>query len=94
MLEPSASCLAPNYYHIVHSPEGVTSSAPQLKYLTDIVLELKAYLAKLMAKVKEIKNQLAVTHLSLINEFRHSGKSYLSLNTPFQHKYRFPKSKN
>ena len=51
MLEASASCPAPNYSHIVHSPEGVTSSTPQLKHLTDIVSELKAYLAKLMAKV-------------------------------------------
>ena len=40
MLKLSASCPASNYPHIVHSPEGVTSLAPQLNYLTDIVLEL------------------------------------------------------
>ena len=85
MLEPSASCPASNYSHIVHSPEGVTSLAPQLNYLTDIILELKADLAKIKAEVKEIKNQLAVTHLSLIKKIKHSGKSNLSLSTQFQH---------
>jgi len=39
--------------------------------------------------VKEIKKQLAVTHLSLVNEIRYSGKSDLSINSPFQHKYPF-----
>jgi len=63
MLESSASCLAPNNSHIVHSPERVTSLTPQLNYLTDIILELKAELAKIMVEVKEIKNQLAVAHL-------------------------------
>ena len=83
MLELSASCPAPNYFHIVHSFEGATSLAPQLSYLTDIVLELKAELAKIKAEVKETKNQLAVTHLSLTNEIRHSEKSDLSLSTSF-----------
>jgi len=61
-----------------------------------MVLELKAELAKIKVKVKEVKNQLAITHLSLINETRHSEKSNLSLRTPFQHKYPFqnPKRKN
>jgi len=58
----------------VHSPEGVTSLALQLNYLTNLVLELKAELAKIKDEAKEIKSQLAVTHLSLINEIRHSGK--------------------
>ena len=40
MLESSASCLAPNYSHIMHSPKGVISLAPQLNYFIDIVLEL------------------------------------------------------
>jgi len=72
------------YSHIVHFHEGVTSLAPQLNYLTDIVLELKANLVKIKVEVKEIKNQLAVIHLSLINEIRHSRKSDLSLSTyPF-----------
>ena len=47
----------------MHSPERVTSLTPQLNYLTDIILELKAELAKIMVEVKEIKNQLAVAHL-------------------------------
>jgi len=89
MLESFVSCLVPNYSHIVHPREGVISLAPQLNYLTDIILELKVELVKIKAEVKEIKNQLAVTHLSLINEIRHSEKSDLSLNTPFQHKYPF-----
>jgi len=57
---------------------------------------LKAELAKTKAEVKEIRKQLVVTYLSLINEIKHSGKSSLSLNTPFQHKYHFqnPKIKN
>jgi len=64
MLEPSASCPTPNYSQIVHSPEGVTSLAPQLNYRTDIVLEVKADLVKIKIEVKEIKNKLVVTHLS------------------------------
>ena len=46
--------------------------------------------------MKEIKKQLAVTHLSLVNEIRYSGKSDLGINSPFQHKYPFqnPKTKN
>jgi len=80
----------------VHSPKGVISFAPQLNYLTKIVLELKAKLVKIKVETKEIKNQLAVTHLSLINKVRHRGKSDLSLSTLFQHKYHFqnPKIKN
>ena len=96
MLESFASCPTPNYSHIMHSPEGVISLAPQLNYLTDIVLELKAELAKIKVEVKEIKNQLTIIHISLINRIGHSGKSNLSLSTPFQHKYLFqnPKTKN
>jgi len=41
MLEVLANCPAYNYSHIVHSPEGITSLARQLNYLTDLVLELK-----------------------------------------------------
>ena len=66
---------------------------PQLNYLSNLVLELKAELAKIKAEVKEIMNQLAATHFSLINEIRYSEKSYLSLSTPFQHKYPFQNSK-
>ena len=50
MLESSTSCLAPNYSHIVHLPEGVTSLTPQLNYITDIVIELKKNLLKLRPK--------------------------------------------
>ena len=46
--------------------------------------------------MKEIKKQLAVTHLSLVNKIRHSAKSDLGISSPFQHKYPFqnPKTKN
>jgi len=96
MLQSSSSCPNPGYSHIVHSPEGFTNLAPQLNYITDIILELKEELANIRAEVKEIKKQLAVTHLSLVNEIRHSGKSDLSISSPFQHKYPFqnPKTKN
>jgi len=96
MLESSSSCLNPGYSHIVHSPERITSLAHQLNYITDIVLELKTELAKIKTKVKEIKKQLVVTHLSLTIEIRYSEKSDSSLSTPFQHKYHFqnPKIKN
>ena len=57
---------------------------------------LKEELAKIKAEVKEIKKQLAVTHLSLVNEIRHSSKSDLGIYSPFQHKYpsQNPKTKN
>jgi len=89
MLESFTSCPTPNYSHIVHSPKGVISLTPQWHYLTDLVLELKVELAKIKAEVKEIKNQLVVTHISLINEIRHSGKTDLSICSSFQHKYHF-----
>ena len=76
MLESSPAYTGPNYSHIVHSPEDNISVAPQLNYITDIVLELKAELAKIKTKLKDLKNQLAVGHISLINEIRHSEKSY------------------
>ena len=41
MLESSFFCLAPNYSHIEHMPKGSISMEPQLKYFTDMVLELK-----------------------------------------------------
>ena len=59
MLEVPANCPAPNRSHIVHSPEGVTSLAPQLNYLSDLVLELKVELAKIKAEVKEIKKSVS-----------------------------------
>ena len=39
--------------------------------------------------MKEIKKQLAVTHLPLVSEIRHTGKSDLSISSPFQHEYPF-----
>ena len=93
MLELSSSCPAPNYSRIVHTPEGSTSSPPQLNFIIDIVLELKEELVKVKAEVKEIKMQISVTHISLINEIRHSDKSDLSISAPFQHKYHFQNSK-
>ena len=96
MLESSTSCPNLDYYRIIHSLKGLTSLASQLNYIIDIVLELKAKLVKIKAEVKEIKKQLVITHLSLINEIRHSENFDLSLSTPFQHKYPFqnPKIEN
>ena len=93
MHETSPVCPSPNYSHIIHSPEGISSLAPQLNYITDQVLELKTELAKIKSEVKEIRNQLSLIHLSLLNEIRHSGKSTPS-GIVFQHKYPFQNSKN
>ena len=94
MVESSPNCPTPNYSYIVHSLEGTTSVTPQLNYITDIVLELKDKLAKIKIEVKEIKNQLFIIHLPLVNEIRHRGKSTINICTPFQHKYHFQNSKN
>ena len=94
MLESSLACPSSNYSHIVHSLEGIASVAPQLNYITNIILELKVKLAKIMTEVKEIKKQLCRIHLSLVNEIRHSEKSTLGSRTPFQHKYHFQNPKN
>ena len=83
MLEASPAYPGPNYSHIVHSPEGNISLAPQLNYITDIILELKAKLAKIKSELKDLKNQLTVVHLSLINEVRHSEKATPRISTPF-----------
>ena len=64
MLESSSTCPAPNYSRIVHSPKRVISFAPQLNYITDIVLELKEELAKIKDEVKDIKKQLSIIHLN------------------------------
>jgi len=40
-------------------------------------------LAKIRTKLKELKNQLTIVHLSLINEVRHSEKATPSITTPF-----------
>jgi len=39
-----------------------------------MILELKAKLAKIKTEVKEIKRQLSVIDLSLINRVRHNKK--------------------
>jgi len=62
LLGSSSTCHAPNYSHIVDLPEG--SVTPQLNYITNIVLELKAKLAKIKTEVKEIKKQITIIHLS------------------------------
>ena len=82
--------------HIVHSPEDISSATTQLNYINGIVLELKAELAKIKTEVKELKNQIFVIHLSLVNEVSHNRKSTFSISIQFQHKYPFqnPKSKN
>ena len=87
------NCPAFNYLHIVHSSKWTTLVAPQLNYITDIVLELKAELAKMKTEIKEIKKQLSVIHLSLVNKIRHSRKSDLGISISFQHKYPIQKSK-
>ena len=61
MLEPSSACPGPNYSHIVHSLEDNISLAPQLNYITNIVLELKAELAKIKTELKAV----SYTHLTL-----------------------------
>ena len=89
MLDSSLACSGPNYAHIVHSLEGITSLAPQLNCVTNIVLELKVELVKIKTEAKELRNQLTIIHLSLINKVKHNEKSTSSISTPFQHKYPF-----
>ena len=83
MLEPSSACPGLNYSYIVHSPEDNISLAPQVNDITDIVLELKAELAKIKTELKDLKNQLTIMHLSLTNEVRHSEKASPRISTPF-----------
>jgi len=85
MLESSPVVPGTNYSYIVHSPAGLSLVAPQLNYIIDIVLELKAELAKIKGEVKEPKKRIFVIHLSLVNKVRHSSKSTSSISTPFQH---------
>ena len=94
MLESSLACPGPNYSHIVHSSKDLSPIAPQLNYITDIVLELKVKLAKIKIEVKELKKKLNVIHISLVNEVRHSEKSTSSISTSFKHKYPFQNPKN
>ena len=68
-------CHAPNYSYIVYKPDGNTSMPSQLKYITDIVLELKVKLVKIETEAKELKKQLSVIHLPLVNKVIHSRKS-------------------
>ena len=56
---------------------------PQLDYTTNIILELKAELAKLKTEIKEVKKQLTVIHLFLINDVRQSEKYDISISTMF-----------
>ena len=93
MLESLSACPGPNYSHIIHSPEGLSSIAPQLNCITDIILELKAELAKIKTELKELKNRLTVFYLSLINEVRHSERDTSSISTLFQHEYPFQNPK-
>jgi len=51
MLESSPACLGPNFSHIVRSLEGISSVAPKVNYITDIVLESKVELAKIKIEV-------------------------------------------
>ena len=78
----------------MHPPEGFSVIAPQLNYITNIILELKVELAKIKAEVKGIKKQILVIYLSLVNEVRYSGKATSTISTQFQHKYPFQNPKN
>jgi len=57
VLESSPACPGPNYSHIGHLPEGISPVTPQLNYIADTVLELKADLAKIKTQIKELRNQ-------------------------------------
>jgi len=46
-VQQSPACPGPSYFHIGHSLEGSTLFAPELNYIMDIVLKLKAELAKI-----------------------------------------------
>jgi len=94
MLESLHACPGPNYSHIVHSPEGLSRIVPQLNYITDIVLELKSELVKIKNEVKELKKQISVIQLSLVDKVRHSRKATSSISTLFQHKHPFQNLKN
>ena len=52
MLKSSPAYPEPNYSNIVHSPKDISSVALQLNYITDILLEFKAELAKIKVEVK------------------------------------------
>ena len=91
MLEPLPACPDLNYSYIIHSPEDNVSLVPQLNHITDIVLELKVELAKIKTELKDLKNQLTVVHLSLINELLDIVKKLVlelallsSINIPFK----------
>ena len=47
------------------------------------------YPTKIKIEFKEVKTQLFIVHLLLINEIRQSEKSYLNINTLFQNEYPF-----
>ena len=44
MLGSSPNRPTPNYSYIVHSPKGANLVTPELNYITNIILELKAEL--------------------------------------------------
>ena len=78
MLESSSTYPKSNYLYIVHSLEETSSVAPQLNYIsTNIVLELKVKLVNIKTEIKEIKKQMSVIHLSLINKIRHKKIIYV-----------------
>jgi len=51
---------------ILHIPEESTSLAPQLNYITDIVLELKGELVKI--KVSEGDKEAIIDNASFLNQ--------------------------
>ena len=68
MIESLCNCPAPNYSRIAHSPKRSTSS------VIDIVFRLKEELAKIKTRVKDMKVQVFVIHLSLTSEIAYTGK--------------------
>ena len=91
MLESSYTCPTPNYSYIMHSLEETTSLLSQYHSHS---FGIKSRINKIKTEVKEIKNQLSIIHLFLINKIRNSGKFDLIINTSFQHKYHWQNQKN
>ena len=94
MLESSPACPSPNYSHVIYSTGRYYLTSTSIKLYHWDSFRIKAELAKIKIEVKELKNQLIVINLSLINKVRHSGKSTPSISRPFQHKCLLQHSKN
>ena len=56
MLESSPAWPSPNYSPIVHSSKRISSVAPHLNYITNLILELKVKLAKIKTEIKDLRS--------------------------------------